>query len=153
MSNNCFTCNSIITGNIFKAYDKNLCSYSCREYLIQNYSFNSNFQLEKKVNRKKVDNLINKNINHGKNIENEELEALYKKNYKSFINKEVASTRLSGLFDLPSPILKEHKVNIEKTYEKENPRICLNIYTEYYNDLTFINIITKIVEKAKNLVI
>lgn len=49
-NNECFVCNSHITGTTFRGYDKNLCSLYCRESLINNYRFNSNFQLEKKQN-------------------------------------------------------------------------------------------------------
>ena len=38
MSYNCFICDKLIKGNMFKAYDKNLCSYSCREHLIKKNS-------------------------------------------------------------------------------------------------------------------
>ena len=46
----CFICNSHIIGTTFRAYDKNLCSSYCTESLVNNYRFNSNFQLEKKQN-------------------------------------------------------------------------------------------------------
>ena len=49
-NNECFVCNSHITGTTFRGYDKNLCSSYCRKSLINNYRFNSNFQLEKKQN-------------------------------------------------------------------------------------------------------
>lgn len=151
MSNYCYICNSTIVGNIFKAYDKNLCSYYCREELIQNYNFNYNFQLEKKQ-----DILNNKTISSSKNIENDKLQAVYIEKKKSFINNNNTETdyiNLSELFNYPVPILKEEKININKSYKKENPRICLNIYSEYYSDLTFTNIINNIVNNTKNLLI
>jgi hypothetical protein len=44
----CYICKSQIKGNIFKAYDKNMCSSMCRNGLINRFNFNNNFKLEEK---------------------------------------------------------------------------------------------------------
>lgn len=141
----CFICDSLITGNMFKAYDQNLCSSSCREYLIKKFNFNFNYELEEKQEKP-----IKKSISCMKIIENPQTEP----KYKPFTNnqEETPCINLSGLFNLTPKVLKE-ELNKPHTHEKHETRTCINIYTTIYSDLTFRNIINKVFQKAKNFLI
>ena len=138
----CFICDSLITGNMFKAYDQNLCSSSCRECLIKKFNFNCNYELEEKQEKP-----IKKSISCMKIIENPQPEP----EYKPFTNDEgePPCINLSGLFNL-SPKVSREELNEQQTHEKHQRRTCVNIYTTSYSDLTFRNMINKVVEKAKN---
>ena len=71
--------------------------------------------------------------------------------YKPFTNnqEETPCINLSGLFNL-SPKVSKEELNEQPTYEKHQRRTCVNIYTTSYSDLTFRNMINKVVQKAKN---
>ena len=142
MSYYCFICDSLIRGNIFKAYDQNLCSSSCRECLIKKFNFNCNYELEEKQEKP-----IKKSISCMKIIENPQPEP----EYKPFTNDEgePPCINLSGLLNLTPKVSKE-EINEQPTYEKHQRRSCVNIYTTSYSDLTFRNMINKVVQKAKN---
>lgn len=139
MSYYCFICDSLIRGNMFKAYDQNLCSSSCRECLIKKFNFNCNYELEEKP--------IKKSTSCMKIIENPQPEP----EYKPFTNDEgePPCINLSGLFNL-SPKVSREELNEPQTHKKHQKRTCVNIYTTSYSDLTFRNMINKVVEKAKN---
>ena len=143
MSYYCFICDSLIKGNMFKAYDQNLCSSSCRECLIKKFNFNCNYELEEKQEKP-----IKKSISCMKIIENPQPEP----EYKPFTNDEgePPCINLSGLFNL-SPKVSKEELDEQPTYEKHQRRSCVNIYTTSYSDLTFRNMINKVVQKAKNL--
>lgn len=142
MSYYCFICGSLIKGCVFKAYDKNFCSSSCRECLIKKFNFNCKYELEEKQEKP-----IKKAISCMKIIEirNPEPE------YKPFTDDEgkPPCINLSQLFNI-SPIISKEEVNEEQTYEKHQKKTCVNIYTSSYSDLTFRNILNKVVEKAIN---
>ena len=135
----CFICDLLIKGTMFKAYDQNLCSSSCRECLIKKFNFNCKYELEEKP--------IKKSISCMKIIENRHPEP----EYKPFTNDEgePPCINLSQLFNI-SPIVSKEEVNEEQTYEKHQRRTCINIYTTSYSDLTFRSMFNKVVEKAKN---
>lgn len=139
----CYICESIINGNMFKAYDKNLCSSYCRESMIKKFNFNCNYKLEEKQ-----ETPIKKSISCIKIIENRHPEP----EYKPFTNDEgePPCINLSQLFNI-SPIISKEEINEQQTYEKHEKRSCLNIYTKSYSDLTYRNIMNYLVDKAKNL--
>lgn len=139
MSYYCFICDSLIKGSMFKAYDQNLCSFSCRECLIKKFNFNCKYELEEKP--------IKKSISCMKIIENRHSEP----EYKPFTNDEgePPCINLSQLFNI-SPVVSKEEVIEEQTYEKHQRRTCVNIYTTSYSDLTFRSMFNKVVEKAKN---
>lgn len=138
----CYICESTIKGNMFKAYDKNLCSYSCRECLIKKFNFNCNYELEEKP--------IKKSISCRKIIENRHSEP----EYIAFTNDEgePPCINLSQLFNISPIDSKDSKdeVNEEESYEKYQKRSCINMYIISYSDLTLISMLNKVVEKAKN---
>ena len=72
--------------------------------------------------------------------------------YKPFTNDEgePPCIKLSGLFNL-SPKVSREELNEPQTPEKHQRRTCVNIYTTSYNDLTFRNMINKVVQKPKFL--
>ena len=172
MSYNCFICDKLIKGNMFKAYDKNLCSYSCREHLIKKFNFNFNCKLEEKQEMNK-----GKCIGFMKNIENRQIKTeyiSYRKEEEKEGEEEKICINFSGLFNI-SPVvskekineekineekinegkineekINEEKINEEKNYEKHDKRSCIDINKTSYNNLTFGNIIYKIFEKVKN---
>lgn len=135
----CFICNSSIKGNMFKAYDKNLCSSSCRECLFEKFNFTCNYELEKKP--------IKKSVSCMKIIENQYLEPEYKP-YTNDIGEPIC-INISQLLNI-SPIVSKEEVNKEKSYEKHQSRTCVNIYTTSYSDLTCMSMFNKVVEKTKN---
>lgn len=126
---------------MFKAYDQNLCSSSCREYLIKKFNFNCNYELEEKQEKPSK-----KSISCMKIIENPQPEP----EYKPFTNdeREPLCINLSGLFNLIPKVSKE-EINEQPTYEKHQRRTCVNIYTTSYSDLTFRNMINNLGQKAK----
>ena len=142
MSYYCFICDSLIRGNMFKAYDQNLCSSSCREYLIKEFNFNCNYELEEKQEKPSK-----KSISCMKIIKNPQPEP----EYKPFTNDEgqPLCINLYGLFNLIPKVSKE-EINEQPTYEKRQRKTCFNIYTTSYSDLTFRNMINKLGQKAKN---
>ena len=46
---NCYTCGILFDKNIYKAYDKSLCSKTCQQKLINNYIYTHEFKI---VNKK-----------------------------------------------------------------------------------------------------
>ena len=142
MSYYCFICDSLIKGSMFKAYDQNLCSSSCRECLIKKFNFNCNYELEEKQEKP-----IKKSISFMKIFENPQSEP----EYKPFTNDEgePPCINLSGLFNL-SPKVSREELNELQTHQKHQRRTCINIYTTSYSDLTFRNMINIVVQKAKN---
>ena len=142
MSYYCFICDSLIKGSMFKAYDQNLCSSSCRECLIKKFNFNCKYELEEKQEKP-----IKKAISCMRIVENQHPEP----EYKPFTNDEgePPCINLSGLFNL-SPKVSKEEINEKQTYEKHQRRTCVNIHTTSFSDLTFRNMMNKVVEKAKN---
>ena len=143
MSYYCFICDSLIIGNMFKAYDKNLCSSSCRECLIKKFNFNSNYKLEEKLEKP-----IKKSISCIKIVENPKPEP----EYKPFTNDEgeVPCINLSGLFNI-SPNISKEEINEKRNNEKYQKRNCVNIHTTNFSDLSLRNMLYIVFEKTKNL--
>jgi len=137
----CYICQSLIKGTIYKTYDQNLCNPSCREYLIKNFNFNSNYTIEKKEYKpiKKSTSCI-KIYNEKNEIHTQD----------PFRNDEIDSPSLNlfELFNL-SPIISKEEINKIPTYEKHERKMCFNLYGIRYSDLTLKNIF----EKTKNILI
>ena len=138
----CFICDSLIEGNMFKAYDQNLCSSSCRECFIKKFNFNCNYKLQEK--------LIKKSTSCVFIPENDKPQQKCENDYKCFINnkdniEEPVPKNLPELFNL-TPTVSEEKIN-----EKPKRIDCINISTTIFTDRTCKNILTRLIEKTKNL--
>tara|TARA_B100001250_G_scaffold404707_1_gene421085 strand:+ start:319 stop:789 length:471 start_codon:yes stop_codon:yes gene_type:complete len=150
----CYICQSLIKGTIYKAYDQNLCNPSCREYLIKNFNFNSNYTIEKKeykpikksISCIKIYNEINEinEIDTQEPFRNDEI------TQDPFRNDEIESPSINlfELFNLSSIISKE-EINKIPTYEKHERKMCFYLYSISYSDLTLKNVF----EKTKNILI
>lgn len=150
----CYICQSLIIDNIYKAYDQNLCNPSCREYLIKNFNFNSNYTIENKeykpikksISCIKIYNEINEinEIHTQEPFRNDEI------TQEPFRNDEIESPSLNlyELFNL-SPIITKEEINKISTYEKHERKMCFGLYSISYSDLTLKNIF----EKTKNILI
>ena len=122
LSNNCYMCNSLIIGKIYKAYDKSLCSSICRDCFIIKYEFNYNFNLvERKVEP------IKKSISSIHIIENNQSQSISDTKYQ-FVNL--------------IPIVLNEKYNRES---------CVYMYTTNYSESVISNIINKFIKKTKKL--
>ncbi len=122
LSNNCYMCNSLIKGKIYKAYDKSLCSSNCIDCLIIKYKFNYNFNLvERKVKP------IKKSISSIHIIENNQPQSISDTKYQ-FVNL--------------IPIVLN---------EKYNRKSCVYMYTTNYSESVISNIINKFIKKTKKL--
>ena len=152
MSNyNCFICQSFINDNIFKAYDKNLCSNSCRECLLNKFNFNNYYQLEEKKSIKKS-NSYEKINNFSSSYYNSNIK-LYEKN-KSYPYLEIKN-EYTNSFDIfnKTKITSFNEINKPFIHNKSNKRYCLNIYTFNLQDITFKKIILNLVKKTKKILI
>jgi len=163
---NCFICNSYINGAIFKAYDKNLCKPYCRDYLITNFTFNSNYELEKiqkphnkqgllrnKKEKKqnppeKNNNYINTKYTTSPNYEHSNFTEtyIYEKN-KLESDYQIATNYLKELSN--GIIYKENCKNEELSDE----RTCMNLYNYNFDNLPFKNIINNILDKTISMLI
>ena len=147
MSYYCFICKTLIRGNMFRAYDQNLCSPSCREHLIKKFNFNYNYKL-----KEKKENPIKKSVSCIKFIEKQQPEPQdAEPKYKSFAYDDGESTciNLYQVFNIILLVLKQ-EITGPQNYENHKRRISINIYTSSYSDLTFRNMFTKVIQKAKN---
>ena len=157
----CYICQSLIKGTIYKTYDQNVCNPSCREYLIKNFNFNSNYTIEKKEYKpiKKSISCI-KIYNEKNEIHTQDPFINDEITQDPFINDEITqdpfrndeidspSLNLFELFNL-SPIISKEEINKIPTYEKHERKMCANLYGIRYSDLTLKNIF----EKIKNILI
>lgn len=122
ISNNCYMCNTLIKGKIYKAYDKSLCSSNCRDCFIIKFKFNSNYNLEERKVKP-----IKKSISSTVIIENNQSELISEKKYQ-FVN-----------------------LNPTVLNEKYNRESCIYIYTTNFSEPVISNIINKIIYKTKSL--
>lgn len=146
---NCFICNSLIEENIYKAYDQNLCSNSCRECLFNKFNFNNYYKLEEKKPIKKSNSNINifSSLNYESNIE-------FYKNNNYYINEEIKSKSiyLSSLFNkkLNTP---NTKFNESLNSNKSKKRYCINMYPITLQNIRLSNIIFSFLEKTKKILV
>jgi len=131
----CYICHTIINGNIFKAFDQNLCSTSCRECLIEKFNFTCNYKLEKKQI-----NLIKKSTTSIKINDSNKSES--KLHVKEKYQKTIIGNKDKDI--------SEKKNNKIPHYKKDNRMNCINIYTSSFNDLIFLNTINNVIQRAKN---
>ena len=122
ISNNCYMCNTLIKGKIYKAYNKSLCSSNCRDCFIIKFKFNSNYNLEERKVKP-----IKKSISSTVIIENNQSELISEKKYQ-FVN-----------------------LNPTVLNEKYNRESCIYIYTTNFSEPVISNIINKIIYKTKSL--
>lgn len=122
ISNNCYMCNSLIKGEIYKAYDKSLCSSTCRNCFIIKYKFNYNFNIEERKVKP-----IKKSKSSSYIIENKQSQPINEDKYQ---------------FGNLNPIVLNEKYNRES---------CIYMYSTNYSESICSNIINNLIKKTKNL--
>ena len=135
---NCYICGILFDKNIYKAYDKSLCSKTCQQKLINNYIYTHEFKI---VNKK--DYYYNLNKEFDKNSYNIYINTQNKENKENTKNesKNLIYYNFNKSFDINS-----YNMYIN-TQNKENTKnISKNlIYYKFKNILYFFINIIKII--------
>ena len=124
MSNfQCFMCSCNISGSIYRAYDKNLCSPVCRIYFLKNYKLNSNFELEKNYKSYRYQE-TNTKLQYKNNNDSYPTE-LYKSNNYSILKDELIDKYTYNNPNIEKPITYKHKSTLH------NRNGCIEISNTY----------------------
>tara|TARA_B110000483_G_C18172948_1_gene533948 strand:+ start:1244 stop:1663 length:420 start_codon:yes stop_codon:yes gene_type:complete len=134
MSNvKCYICQEKIGDKIFKAYDENLCSAFCSNYLIANFNYNTACRIEKKSTN------INKH-NH-ENFQCKILEIKSKSENIIKTNDDICPNNILNKYYTSNVWLSENN-------KIQHSKRSNNLDRKYCNDFNFTSIMAYILDRA-----
>ena len=142
----CYICNEHIKDTLYRGYDKNLCSQYCRESLIKNYRFNSNYQLEKKqkIHSNNSSDSVIINMNYEPDTERHDvINNISMREIFNYDGNILPPRNFSKIFDIQPETFK---------YYDNDRRSCSYIYYTYINDSVLSNILDIVIKKTKSFV-